>query len=203
MQNQIIQRGQNFFIDFSKAYNSLSHYFITNSFGVSNFRESLCRWIDILISDFYSVINHIFLALNLNFSNKLRCKHSDKGFQFNTGFNILKIYADNLTIFLQANKNSLDLLEIDMRSIIRSVSYFKKVSNLRVSLEKTSPCDYELTLCNDLGIKQEKEFKLLNIKNYLENSKNRMEEYIIEISKLLNYWKNGLLYLLILNGLIY
>ena len=45
-------------IDFSKAYDSLSHFFIKDSLRAFNFGESLCRWVDILISDFYSVINH-------------------------------------------------------------------------------------------------------------------------------------------------
>ena len=112
--------------------------------------------------------------------------------------NLLEIYADDLTIFLQANENDLDSLELNMRAIIRTISDFKKVSNLSVNLEKTSAipfgniCDYELTLCSDLGIKWEKEFKLLGIyiKNNLENSQDRIDDYMIEISKPLNNWKN-------------
>ena len=208
-------------IDFSKAYDSLSHFFIKDSLRAFNFGESLCRWVDILISDFYSVINHagnisekfllatgtkqgdpisgyLYILGSEILAHKLRCKHSDIGFKFNTGLNLLEIYADDLTIFLQANENDLDSLELNMRAIIRTISDFKKVSNLSVNLEKTSAipfgniCDYELTLCNDLGIKWEKEFKLLGIyiKNNLENSEDRMDGYMIEISKLLNNWKN-------------
>ena len=208
-------------IDFSKAYDSLSHFFIKSSLRSFNFGESICRWVEILISDFFSVINHagniserfllatgtkqgdpisgyLYILGSEILAHKLRCKHSDIGFQFKYGFNLLEIYADDLTIFLKVDENNLKVLERNIRSIIKTMDEFKKVSNLSVNLEKTSAipfgniCELELDICEDLGIKWEKEFKLLGIyiRNDLRNNDERMEGYITDISKLLNNWRN-------------
>ena len=77
-------------------------------------------------------MGYLYILGSKILAHKLGCKHSDIGFRFITGFNLLEIYADDLTNFLQANKNSLNRLEKKIRAILRAVSDFKKVSKCQI-----------------------------------------------------------------------
>ena len=101
----------------------------------------------------------------------------------------MEIYADDMTLFLEPSDNNL-------RSVIRVLSDFYKLSGLKISCSKTkavwfgSAHDSNQQLCHDLGLKWVRSFTLLGIKfdNALINMKNNFDEKIEDIEKMLSNW---------------
>ena len=101
----------------------------------------------------------------------------------------MEIYADDMTLFLEPSDNNL-------RSVIRVLSDFYKLSGLKISCSKTkavwfgSAHDSNQQLCHDLGLKWVRSFTLLGIKfdNALINMKSNFDEKIEDIEKMLSNW---------------
>ena len=211
-------------IDFSKAFDSIKHSFIRSALRAFNFGDSFIKWVDILISDFYSVINHVgniserfklavgtkqgdpisaylFILCTEILAHKLRCAHSDLGFQFNIGSILLEMYADDLTIYLKVDENDMNGLKKNIEIILKTIEGFRGISNLSANLDKTWAVPFgnlynkEINICNDIGIRWTRNFKLLGItlNSNLEINQEHIDSYIIGISKVLNNWRNRFL----------
>ena len=207
--------------DFQKAFDSLSHKFILKTLEFFNFGPSLIKWVKILIFDFYSVINHVgnisakyklargvkqgdpisgylFILCSELLAHKIRNNPSIIGFQVGDHCNLLDLYADDLTVYLKAYENDINLTDLNIRCVITDIQKFYNISGLKINVEKTKAAwfgnlhDLDIQLCNDLGLQWVRDFKLLGLRfnNNLENmSEINLAEKVAEIKKLLNNWR--------------
>ena len=199
-------------IDFEKAYDSLSFSYINKCLKFLDFGEDLIKWVNILLNNFYTVINHcgnlskqfnigrgarqgdpiasyLFIISIEILMHRLRKSRNINFFKVNNFAHCLEIYADDCTIFLQPCERSL-------RKCLEILGSFHNLSGLKISVTKTKAIwfgsghnnDYEL--CPDLKLDWDKNFKLLgiNFHNNLERMETNFKDKIDEIKKLLNAW---------------
>ena len=102
---------------------------------------------------------------------------------------LLEIYADDLTIFLNPNRDSL-------KNTVSVLNSFYLLSGLKISLSKTkavwfgSAHDSDIKLCPELELNWVKKFELLgiNFDNNLESMSKNFDQKIAKIEKLLSHW---------------
>ena len=172
-------------IDFEKAYDSLSFSFIKKCLNFFNFGQSLMKWVDILLQNFSAVINHcgnisqkfnigrgarqgdpiasyFFIICIEVLAIKLRSDPVIKGFQLENFSHLLELYADDCTVFLENDEDSL-------RKTLEDLDIFYSISGLRISVSKTKAIwfgsGYGNThqLCPDLLLDWTTKFRLLGI----------------------------------------
>ena len=199
-------------IDFEKAYDSVSFSYIEKCMKFFNFGENLIKWVNILLHNFFAVVNHcgniskkmnigrgcrqgdpiasyLFIICIEVMAHKLRTEKTVESFVIGQGSHTLELYADDCSIFLQPKSESL-------RSAVQILSDFFSLSGLKISITKTKAIwfgvGYNNTekLCPDLGLDWGTDFRLLGVDfdGNLEKMDKNLDSKIDEIQKLLNCW---------------
>ena len=207
-------------VDFEKAYDSISFRFISKCLKFFNFSEDLIKWVEILLYDFRSVINHCG-NISESFHIGRGCRQGDPiaSFLFILSIEILahKLREDGriegFCIQTKLQNKTIDLnhlLEIyaddltifmkpdskNLRNAIDTLNSFYKVSGLKISASKTkavwfgSRHDSNDVLCPDLGLQWVKNFTLLGI-NFTNNLEGMEGNFSEKVTKLENYLKTG------------
>ena len=199
-------------IDFKKAFDSISFKFIEQTLTFFGFGTNLKKWINILLHDFKACINHAgnvsplfmiqrgcrqgdpiaaalfvmsieILCIKLRNSTNINC------FKIGTHDILLSLYADDCSIFLEYNAESL-------RNAIKVLNEFYLTSGLQIQISKTQcvvfgkiPENYKL--CPELGLRWEQDFKLLgvNFNGTLQNMESNFEIKLIEIKSVIQHWQ--------------
>ena len=172
---------------------------------------------DILLQNFSAVINHcgnisqkfnigrgarqgdpiasyIFIICIEILAIKLRSDPVIKGFQLDNVSHLLELYADDCTVFLENDEESL-------RKTLENLNIFYCISGLRISVSKTkaiwfgSGYDNTHQLCPDLCLDWTTKFTLLgiNFSNDLSDMDSNFETKVEEIKKVFNCWVNRIL----------
>ena len=206
-------------VDFEKAFDSISFSFILETLNFYNFGHDLIKWVNLLLKDFKAVINHagnisdrfnimrgcrqgdpiagyLFILGAEILTLKLKKSPTISGFKVNKKTHVLDNYADDLTIYLKHFMTKSEN-ESNIKAVLKIISDFKHVSGLKANLSKTNAAWFgmeagsNVVLCNDLGLKWVKQFKLLGIHftTDLENMEDINFDTTIEsIKKLLKCW---------------
>lgn len=188
--------------DFEKAFDSLSHSMIYKTLKFFNFGPSFLKWIDILMSDFYCVLNnaghisekyklergarqgdpisgYLFILCIEILAAKLRLCKNIEGFKIHDRVNLIEGYADDLTIFLNAIRENMQYNENNLRTCLTIIQSFSHVSGLKINIEKTSAVWFgamenaNLRLCQDIGLQWAESFKLLGM--YFDNKLDNLQ----------------------------
>ena len=199
-------------IDFEKAYDSLSFSFIKKSLNFFNFGSYIINWVEILLQNFSAVVNHcgnispkmdictgarqgdpiasyLFIISIEILALRLRSDPNLKGFKINDMVHLLELYADDCTLFLEANDENLKVA-------LDSLEMFFRISGLKISVSKTKAVwfgeGYKNThkLCPDRILDWDNKFRLLGIDfvNSLEGMENNYNSKLDEIKKIFNCW---------------
>ena len=139
-------------IDFEKAFDSISHSFIIKSLSFFGFGYSFIKWINLILNDVYSCINHcgniserfkvgrscrqgdpispyLFIICVEILALKIRKDDKIKGFNLGNFEQKLDFYADDLTAYLDGSQKSL-------LSIVDALERFRNISGLKINLTK-------------------------------------------------------------------
>ena len=199
-------------IDFEKAYDSISFLFIQKCLTFYNFSDDIVKWVNILLYNFHTVINHcgnmserfeigrgcrqgdpiasyLFILVIEILAHRLRSDEGVQGFKVWEIRNLMEIYADDLTIFLKPCSQNL-------RNVVNNLTNFYKLSGLKISISKTkaiwfgNKCNSDEILCPDLSLKWVRNFTLLgiNFNNNLDNMQNNFTDKIDKVEKMLSNW---------------
>ena len=204
--------GMLLLIDFEKAFDSISHSFIIKCLYFFGFGFSFMKWINVLLNDVSSCINHcgniserfkvgrscrqgdpispyLFILCVEILALKIRKEKAVKGFRLGDFEQKLDFYADDLTAYLDGSKSSLE-------NIICILDKFRDLSGLKINLSKCKAVWIgknrfsNMKLCEDLNLIWTDKFKLLGVDFDSdlalmdENFKNKIQE----INKLFNCW---------------
>ena len=201
-------------IDFEKAYDSLSFEYIKKCLTFFNFSQYIINWVDILLHNFSAVINHcgniskkfnigrgarqgdplasyLFIICIEILAHKLRSDGNIDNFKLENLSHALELYADDCTIFLEPNEQSL-------RLTITTLDNFFKLSGLKISVSKTKAIWFGAgssnapPICPDLNLDWDSKFRLLGIdfQNNLLGMECNYVNKIKEIKQLFNSWTN-------------
>ena len=199
-------------IDFEKAYDSLSFSFIKKCLNFFNFGPYIINWIDILLKDFSAVVNHcgnisqkmnicrgarqgdpiasyLFIISIEILAYKLRSDQGIKGFKVNNLVHLLEIYADDCSIFLEAE-------DLNLRNTLKILDNFFKISGLKISVAKTKAIWFGKghrnvhNLCPDIALDWVNKFRLLGVDftNNLVGMEINFDSKLEEIKKNFNRW---------------
>ena len=139
-------------IDFEKAFDSISHSFIIKCLHFFGFGFSFIKWINVLLNDVSSCINHcgnisdrfkvgrscrqgdpispyLFIICVEILAHKIRQDKSVKGFRIGNFEQKLDFYADDLTAYLDGTETSLE-------KIVEILDKFRSLSGLKINLSK-------------------------------------------------------------------
>ena len=207
-------------IDFEKCFDSISFKFIMKCLDFFNFGEDIKQWVELLIGDFYSCINHagnisqrfrlergvkqgdplsgfLFILCAEILSLKIKYSKDISGFELGNIPNSLEQFADDLKVWLKAFEND-KLTEENIRTVVSVLENFFKISGLKANIEKThavwfgSKCDSDTQLCPDLNLNWTKTFCALGtiFDNKLENMEQNFDIALAKVKKILNNWKH-------------
>ena len=199
-------------IDFEKAYDSISFSYIRKCMTFFNFDESLIRWVDILLHNFYAVVNHcgniskkinigrgcrqgdpiasyLFIICVEILAHKLRTEKNIDSFKIGNNSHALELYADDCSIFLQPESKNL-------RNAVQILKQFYSLSGLKISISKTKAIWFGVgynraeILCPDLRLDWDTDFRLLGVDfdGNLDKMDRNLDSKIDEIKKVLNCW---------------
>ena len=172
-------------IDFEKAFDSISHSFIIKCLHFFGFGFSFIKWINVLLNDISSCINHcgnisdrfkigrscrqgdpispyLFIICVEILALKIRNDNKVRGFKLGNFVQKLDFYADDLTAYLDGSESSL-------RQILQILEEFKGISGLKINLSKCKAVWIgknrlsNFILCQELKLIWTKEFRLLGI----------------------------------------
>ena len=172
-------------IDFEKAFDSISHTFIIKSLNYFGFGHSFIKWINVLLNDVSSCINHcgnisdrfkvgrscrqgdpispyLFIICVEILALKIRNSQSVKGFKLGNFEQKLDFYADDLTAYLDGSESSL-------KSIVNILDQFRDISGLKINLSKCKAVwigknrFFNIKLCEELKLIWTNKFRLLGI----------------------------------------
>ena len=175
-------------IDFSKAFDTISHRFIQNVLSMYGFGESICNWIDKffsnrdaavlmkgnfsdrillgqgvpqgdIISPYIFVLAVEILLIKINFTKHI------KGILFAKHESRSETFADDTSIFMERKEEYL-------RNTMKYIKTFAKISGLHCNISKTKVIpigDFNLEnkLCPDINLDWEEDFTLLGF--YIDN----------------------------------
>ena len=176
-------------IDFSKAFDCISHEFIRKSLRHFGFGDKFVSYINTLISDFQAAVLHAgnlteyfklgrgakqgdpIAALLFIIAVEILCirlredrdiKHYVIDDETDTKVKLV-IYADDLNLFLEYDENSL-------AKAIKILEDFKNLSGLEIQVKKTQVVllgrkynETEHKLCRNLSLKWNQKFRLLGL----------------------------------------
>ena len=207
--------GMLLLVDFTKAFDSVSHSFIINCLDTFGFSTDFIDWIKLFIYNFFANTIHAG-----NISNRFLLGRGTKqgdpissllfilcveilALKIDKEMEGLKVgncrvkktmYADDLTLFLEYS-------EADLRKAIEILKKFYKLSGLQINLSKTQVVVFgnipnqDLILCSDLNLTWHPEFKLLGIffDSKLENMYTNYEKAMDKIKSVMNNWRHRML----------
>ena len=199
-------------IDFEKAFDSISHSFIIKSLHFFGFGTSFIKWINLLLYDVSSCINHcgnvsvkfkvgrscrqgdpispyLFIICVEILALRIRKDSSVKGFKLGNFEQKLDFYADDLTAYLDGSESSL-------RSIVHILDQFQQISGLKINLSKCKAVligklrFLDIQLCDDLQLIWTDKFRLLGIDfdSDLAQMDTNFRTKLQDIGKLYNCW---------------
>ena len=199
-------------IDFEKAFDSISHSFIIKSLHFFGFGFSFIKWINLLLNDVYSCINHcgniserfkvgrscrqgdpispyLFIICVEILAIKIRKDSAVKGFKLGNYMQKIDFYADDLTAYLDGSKNSLV-------NVINILDNFRNISGLKINLTKCKAVwigknrFLNINLCEEYGLIWTNKFRLLGVDfdSDLAQMDTNFESKITEINKLFKSW---------------
>ena len=183
-------------IDFEKAYDSISFSYIDKCLNFYNFGPDIRRWIKILLYNFKASTNHcgnisdpfsigrgcrqgdpiasyLFIICLEILAHRLRNDREIDKFQIGEYSHLLEIYADDMTIFLEANSRSI-------RTVVEILKNFYALSGLKISISKTKAVWFgkdwmsNEILCPEIELIWAKRFTLLGIQ--FDNNCDTMED---------------------------
>ena len=201
-------------IDFEKAYDSISFSYIQKCMNFFNFGENLIKWVNILLHNFFAVVNHcgniskrmsisrgcrqgdpiasyLFIICIEILAHKLRTEKKVEGFQMGQDSHKLELFADDCSIFLQPKSENL-------RNTMKVLNEFYHLSGLKISTMKTKAIWFGVgynnaeKLCPDLNLDWDTEFRLLGLvfDGNISKMDRNIDSKINEIRKLFNCWIN-------------
>ena len=205
-------------IDFEKAFDSVGFDFIKNVIKIAGFGNRLRRWIDILLNDFKSRVNHVgnllreillgrgarqgdpiattlFVIAIEVLLIRIRTDRDIVPYQFFAGMGQKPIetkvdgYCDDLTLILPR-------IERAVRAAMKAVESFAPISGLKINKDKTQvlkigyKAENDAEICGDLGLTYVKQLKILGVTftTNPEDMKVNFTDKISEIEKLLARW---------------
>ena len=199
-------------IDFEKAFDTISHSFIIKCLNFFGFGFSFIKWINLLLNDVSSCINHcwnisdrfrvgrscrqgdpispyLFIICVEILAIKIRGDSSVKGFKIGNYEQKLDFYADDLTAYLDGSKTSLE-------NIIEILDRFRKISGLKINLSKCKAVWIgknrfsDIKICENLNLIWTNKFRLLGIDfdTDLAMMDTNFESKLAEIGKLFKCW---------------
>ena len=204
------------FVDFEKAFDTIEWAFIEKTFHHFGFGSSFIKWINLFYCDIQScVINngwstgffelgrgvrqgcplspYIFILCAEVLATTIRKDNEVKGITVGSTECKLSQYADDTTLILDGNQNSLQ------RSFY-ILEKFGEVSGLRVNCEKTealwigSKKGSNQISCSDKNLKwADSKVRALGVWfciNYEESKKLNYEEKVHKVGEILNNWGN-------------
>ena len=180
-------------VDFSKAFDSISHDFIYNTMKLFGFGPDFIAAIKILLTKRESEVNvagnstkkfklergvpqgdpisaYLFILCIEILTTRLRNNPKIKKITLPNNEEICnECYADDLTIIIQRDPNSL-------REVINTLDKYAEISGLTTNIDKTCCANIGHNpavgnLCDDLELKWITEFKLLGIMFYVDMKK--------------------------------
>ena len=135
------------------------------------------------------IASYLFIICLEILAHKLRNNRELDGFKVGDLTHLLEIYADDMTIFLEAYSKSI-------KSVIKTLDDFYGLSGLKISVSKTKAiwfgknymCDYKL--CPEIDLIWDKKFTLLGIDfhNNLEKMEDNFWNKMSSLEKLLANW---------------
>ena len=199
-------------IDFEKAFDSISHSFIIKCLHFFGFGFSFIKWINVLLNDVSSCINHcgnisdrfkvgrscrqgdpispyLFIICVEILALKIRQEKSVKGFKIGNYEQKLDFYADDLTAYLDGSETSLE-------KIVEILDRFRGISGLNINMNKCKAVWIgkarfsKNQLCKNLNLIWTDKFHLLGIDfdSDLAHMDTNFETKIKEIEKLFKCW---------------
>ena len=199
-------------IDFEKAFDSISHSFIIKCLKFFGFGYSFIKWINVLLNDVSSCINHcgniserfkvgrscrqgdpispyLFIICVEILALKIREDQSVKGFKLGNFEQKLDFYADDLTAYLDGSESSL-------KNLVGILDRFKNISGLKINLSKCKAVwigknrFFNIKLCENLKLIWTNKFRLLGIDfdSDLADMDTNFRTKLEEIEKLYNCW---------------
>ena len=200
-------------IDFEKAFDSISHSFIIKCLHFFGFGFSFIKWINLLLNDVSSCINHcgnisdrfkverscrqgdpispyLFIICVEILAIKIRDEKNVKGFKIGNFEQKLDFYADDLTAYLDGSETSLE-------NIIAILDRFQLISGLKINLSKCKAVWIgknrfsDQKICRNLNLIWTNRFRLLGIDfdSDLALMDNNFQNKLHEIDKLFRCWK--------------
>lgn len=202
-------------IDFKKAFDSLSHTFISNSLELLNFGPSFIKWVMLFFRDRWTyILLQGFLSDKIVLQQGVPQGDVLSPYIFNicvevllmkitktkliTGIKIAGIetkaeaYADDTTILIERSEQNL-------RNLVKIIQDFAKISGLHANLEKTSvtpagtnfSVNEENQICRDLKLDWKDSFTLLGVKidSKLKHLEKNYEEKLIKAQTIISNWR--------------
>ena len=204
--------GMLLLVDFKKAFDSIHHKFIYSSLRFFGFCESIVKWIEILIGDFYVSTNNggrigerfqlgqgckqgdpissaLFIIAIEILCIKLRKTQELKGLKIEGIKFLLSLFADDLTIFMEHDEQQL-------RLVVNILNNFKNLSGLEIQISKTQLTVFGkkpqggYKICEEINLQYKSDFKLLGILfDVNKDIQTEQEQALIKlISKKAKHW---------------
>jgi hypothetical protein len=204
-------------IDFRKAFDCIAFKHIDDSLEFFGFGIRIRSWVKVLLNNFKASINHagnisreftigrgcrqgdpisslLFILSIESLCIKLRASRIIKAFSIYDRYYLLSLYADDVTIFMEYDEQSL-------REVIKILKEFRKLSGLDINLQKTQCVKFGKNsnllpnTCQDLNLVWDQRFKLLGVSfNCFTNDLTpNIDEKLAEMEKIASNWKYRLM----------
>ena len=203
--------GMLLFIDFEKAFDSINWTFMLQALKCLNFGPNFIKWVKVFYTDISScIINngstceyfpvsrgvrqgdplspYLFIVVTEFLASRIRANNNIKGFTVNKNNIKLTMYADDTTAFIADEKSA--------KCLFVELDNFKKVSGLKINIEKTEGLWLGSNIHSQkkpFGIKWSKEpIKALGIYySYDKQSAERanFDDKIKKLEMMLHWWK--------------
>ena len=141
------------FIDFEKAFDSVSWKFLDKALRFFNFGESIRKWVSVLynniksriniggnLSDFFNpqrgcrqgdpISSYLFLLCAEILAIKIKNNENIKGIKVDRIEHVISQYADDTSLILDGSEKSLN-------ESLRELKWFEEISGLKVNFDKT------------------------------------------------------------------
>ena len=202
-------------VDYAKAFDTIEWDYVDQCLNLFNFGEGLIKWTKLLRNNSVSRVEqnghftqtielsrgcrqgdpvspYIFVLCAELLSHVTRENSDIKGIEVHNKVIKLSLYADDTTIFLKADKESLS-------GVMRVLEWFKKISGLGINKEKTKVIkigplrDRSITWEGKYGLKWTDDFGVLgisyNINNMGETTELNISKKIKDIKHIIAIWK--------------
>ena len=216
--NEYEIKGLIVLVDFQKAFDSINWDFISKTLKLFNFGDSIIKWINAIQQKTFSYIvqnGHISEKLFLHrgcrqgdpvspyifvlaaeiMAAAIRANKKIQGIEVHGDEKKLSLYADDTTLYL--------LAEMNLRAALDALQEFRKISGLKINIEKTKIIeigdwgDSRITYCKERDLIWTAKFTSLgiifNAHNLQDITETNIDNKIVEINKLIRIWTPRLL----------